>query len=172
MRDSLPRFFGSSNTKFQMTKWQGNRAGGRIGVHSGVCHLLPAGRGQTEIGPMRARANNARTSRVPTKSEQHALDGSTLFDRAGTLSKLCRGHIPRECMPFIVTEYVTHVFVDCDFMKTGRILRPTHTPPRQRRDISLVRAIPGFASNFDKRQPAENEKKAGSRKQEVETLGK
>jgi len=156
MRDSLPRFFGSANTKFQMTKWQGKRAGGRIGMHSGVCHLLPAGRGQTDIGPMRARANNARTSRVPTKSEQYALHGSRLFDRAGTLSKLCRGHIPRECMPVIVTECVPHVFVDFDFVKTGRILWPTHTPPRQRRDnISLVRAIPGFASNFDKRQPAE-----------------
>ena len=67
-------------------------------------------------------------------------------------------------MPVIVTEEVTHVFVDFDFMKTGRILWPMHRPARQWRDISLVGAIPGFASNFDKRQPAENQKKVGSRK--------
>src|SRR5437762_8377441 len=103
--------------------------------------LLPSRAGQTDIGPMRARANNARTSRVPTKSVQYALHGSRLFDRAGTLSKLCRGHIPRECMPVIVAERVPHVFVDFGFMKTGRILRPTHSPPRHRRDISLVPAI-------------------------------
>ena len=58
-------------------------------------------------------------------------------------------------MPVIVTECVTHVFVDFDFMKTGRIFWPSYCPSRQRRDISLMRAIPGFASNFDKRQPAE-----------------
>src|SRR5438874_3726804 len=164
MRNPLPRIFGSRSTKFEMAKWQGERVGGRIGAHSGVCHLLPAGRGQTDIGPMRAPAKRVRTSRVPTKSEQYAVHGSTPFDRGGTLSKLWRGHIPGGFMTVIVTEYVTHVFVDFDFMKTGRILWPLHRPARLWRDILLMRAIPGFASNFDKSQPAENDNKVGSRK--------
>src|SRR5260370_17875984 len=158
MRNPLPR------TKLEMTKWQGERVGGRISAHSGVCHLLPAGRGQTDIGPMRAPANKARTSRVPTKSEHCARHDSTPLDRVGILSQLCGGHIPGGFMPLIVTEYVTHLFLDFDFMKTGRILWPMHRPLRQWRDISLVRAIPGFPSNFDKGQPADNPKKVGSRK--------
>src|SRR5438105_8558891 len=170
MRNPLSPIFGSIRTKFEITKRQGKRVGGRIGAHSVVCHLLPAVRGQTDIGVMRARARNARTSRVPTKNEQCAVDGSRPFERTGTVFRLCSGHIPGGFMPVIVTECVTHVFVDFDFMKTGRVLRPTHRPLRHWRDISLMRAIPGFASNFDNRQPAENEQKAGSRKQELGTL--
>src|SRR5260370_2918142 len=155
MRNPLPPIFGPMRTKFEMTKRQGKRVGGRIGTHSVVCHLLPAVRGPTDIGVMRTRASNARTSRVPTKNEQCAVHGSTSFDKTGTISKLCSGHVPAGFMPVVVTERVTHVFVDVDFMKTGRVFWPSYCPLRQWRDISLMRAIPGFASNFDKRQPAE-----------------
>src|SRR5260370_25777848 len=94
MRNPLPPIFGPMRTKFEMTKRQGKRVGGRIGAHSVVCHLLPAVGGQTDIGGMRARASNARTSRVPTKNEQCAVHSSTSFDRTGTLSNLRSRHVP------------------------------------------------------------------------------
>src|SRR5438067_10832227 len=98
MRKPLLPIFGVTRAKFAMTKWQGKRVGGRIGAHSVVCHLVPAVRGQTDIGLVCARASNARTSRVPAKSEQCALHGGTSFDRARTIFTLCSGHIPHSFM--------------------------------------------------------------------------
>src|SRR5438132_5677340 len=109
MRNPLSPIFGSIRTKFEITKRQGKRVGGRIGAHSVVCHLLPAVRGQTDIGVMLARARNARTSRVPTKNEQCAVDESRPFDSTGTVFRFSSGNIPGGFIPVIVMESVTQV---------------------------------------------------------------
>src|SRR5260370_38446365 len=74
--------------------------------------LLPSRAGQTDIGPMRPRANNAQTSRVPTKGEQYALHRSRPFDKTGTVSTLFSGPVPGTFMTVIVTHRARHFLIE------------------------------------------------------------
>ena len=54
-------------TKFEMTKWQSKRVAHGIVAHSGVRHLAPADRRQTDIGPVQVSKKRAVSAGVPAE---------------------------------------------------------------------------------------------------------
>ena len=69
-------------------------------------------------------------------------------------------------MPLIVAKLATHFFVNFQFAKIGRRLRPLHLPANGSEKIALMYTIPKMSAELDRYDPAKRENKVGSRKDE------
>src|SRR6266446_586343 len=67
VRNLLRRIFRCAMTEFEMAKWQSKRSGYWIIAHSGVRHLVPADRGQTNIRPVQVGQERAVSAGVPAE---------------------------------------------------------------------------------------------------------